>query len=153
MAIVNWAENELELAGYRADDKEEGPNKWLREGVLDLLRVFADQGHSGSSAPYAVGIFERLASWKPLTPLTGHDDEWNEVGEGVYQSKRASNVFKDSDGNAYQIDGIVFWEWFEDEETGERHKSYFTCSDSRVPVTFPYTVPDKPEYQERKPTP
>jgi len=145
--LQSWAERELEFAGYKADDKEDGPNKWIREGTLELLRVFGEQGHSGSSAPFAVNMFERLASWKTLTPLTGSDDEWVEVGEGVLQNKRASNVFKEN-GKAEWIDGIVFWEWYTDEETGEKIKSYYTGKGSRVAITFPFTMPDKPEYRE-----
>jgi hypothetical protein len=145
---IKWAEQELEFAGYRADDTEDGPNKWLREGTLELLRVFSEQGHSGMSAPFAIKLFADLANHKPLTPLTGNDDEWDEVGTGVFQNKRASNVFKEG-GEAYWMDGIVFWEWFTSEETGERFKSYFTSRDSRVPVTFPFTMPDEPEYRER----
>ncbi len=147
MNMQKWAERELELAGYKAADTEEGPMKWLREGTLDLLEVFGKQGHSGGSAPHAVRIFERLASWKPLTPLTGKDDEWEKSGDH-WQNKRASNVFKDADGRAYDIRGIVFWEWHQPEE-GEKYKTYFTCSDSSVYITFPYSVPDKPEYRER----
>jgi len=115
---------------------------------LKLLEVFSEEGHSGSSAPYAVHMFSRLASWKPLTPLTGEDDEWNEVGTGAWQNNRASNVFKDETG-AYWSDGIVFWEWYEDQETGKKYKSHFQCRDSRVPITFPFTMPDEPEYRER----
>lgn len=147
MSMIDWAKNELELAGYKSD-AEDGPNKWLRDGVLKLLEAFCEEGHSGSSAPFAVSLFSRLASWKPLAPLTGEDDEWNEVGNGTWQNRRASNVFKDASG-PYWSDGIVFWEWYTDEKTGKRYKSYFTCSDSRVPITFPFTMPDEPEYRER----
>lgn len=118
--------------------------------VMKLLDVFADEGHSGSSAPYAIGLFEKLAGFKPIVPLTGEDWEWNVVdrGDGIhamYQNKRCGHVFKDENG-AYDIDGIVFYEWHTDEETGEKHKSYFTSRESRVPVTFPYTP--KTEYKE-----
>ena len=148
MDMMSWAENELKLAGYRADDAEEGHDKWLREGVLRLLDVFCDEGHSGSSAAQSISIFQRLAFWKPLTPLTGEDDEWNEVGDGLWQNRRASDVFKDESGKAWWNRGIVFWEWFEDEETGERYKTYFKNKDSAVPIDFPFAVPDEPEYRE-----
>ena len=148
METMTWAERELEAAGYRADDKEEGPNKWLRENVLELLEVFRKQGHSGNSAPFAIRLFSLLASNRPLTPLTGDDSEWNEVGENVWQNNRDSRVFKNEKGEAHQIDGIVFWEWYEDEETGEKHKSYFTNSESSIPVEFPYLPPEKPEYRK-----
>ena len=144
--MTDWAKRELDLAGY-GEDQEEGPNTWLRENVLELLEVFSGQGHSGSSAPFAIELFYNLARWKPLTPLTGEDDEWIEVGDGVFQNRRASSVFKEN-GQARWIDGIVFWEWFQDEETGEQFKSYFTSRDSSVPISFPFAMPDKPEYRE-----
>lgn len=36
----SWAKTELELAGYFVDDPEDGPNKWLAQGNLELLEVF-----------------------------------------------------------------------------------------------------------------
>jgi hypothetical protein len=120
--------------------------------VLKLLEVFDEEGHSGSSAPYAINLFEKLAKFEPVAPLTGEDWEWTNVSEyggrnnGIlYQNKRCGHVFKDDDG-AYDMDGVIFWEWFTDKETGEKFKSYFTGRESRVPVTFPYTP--KREYRE-----
>lgn len=118
--------------------------------VLKLLEVFTDEGHSGSSAPYAINLFQKLAKFEPVVPLTGEDWEWSEVslygGGPLYQNIRCSHVFKDANG-AYDIDGIVWYDWHTDEETGEKYKSHFTSRESRVPVTFPY-VP-KTEYKER----
>ena len=119
-------------------------------GVMDLLRVFSEQGHSGSTAPYTINLFTKLAAFEPIVPLTGEDWEWSEVGEGVFQNKRCSHVFKQAnrfDGQAYDIEGRIFWEWYIDKETGKRHKSHFTNSESFVPITFPYT-PSK-EYVEK----
>lgn len=124
--------------------------------VLKLMDIFAEEGHSGSTAPYAINMFKKLAMFKPLTPLTGADDEWTDVSaysdDPRYQNKRLSSVFKDEDGQAYDIEGKVFWEWampYEGREPFEPYKSYYTSRDSRVPVTFPYNVPDKPEYVYR----
>jgi len=133
MSLLAHAEAELEAAGYRADDLEDGPNKWMRANVLDLLRVFAGQGHSGHSAPYCIDLFEKLARYQPLTPLTGVDEEWNDVsemsGKPMWQNKRCSRVFKGADGRAYDIDGKVF----RDPDGG-----CFTNAESRVYVAFPY---------------
>ena len=128
----------------------------LCEHVLELLTVFSNEGHSGSTAPYTIDLFQRLAMFKPIAPLTGEDWEWTEVSETMgskcWQNKRCSSVFKDENGECYDIDGKVFWEWampYEGREPFEPYKSYYTCRESSVPVNFPYTVPDKPEYVYR----
>jgi hypothetical protein len=41
--MLKWAENELRLAGYNPNDEEDGPNKWLAEGTLELLKVFSPE--------------------------------------------------------------------------------------------------------------
>lgn len=115
--------------------------------VLDLLKVFSDEGHSGSTAPYAVNLFKQLAMFEPIVPLTGEDWEWKDLGNNKYQNKRCSHVFKDADGSVYDSEGKIFWEWYKDEETGKKMKSYFTSRESRVPITFPY-IPEK-VYVER----
>jgi hypothetical protein len=131
--------------GKFIDDMQE----MMCKQVIDLLNLFATHGHSGSSAPYAINMFEKLAKFDPIAPLTGEDWEWSEVSAGVYQNKRCSHVFKQADrfdGQAYDIDAIVFWDWVTDKDTGEQYKSHYTSSDSFVPITFPY-VPHR-EYRE-----
>jgi hypothetical protein len=120
--------------------------------VLALLDVFSAEGHSGSSAPYAINLFKTLAMFEPVVPLTGEDWEWTDVsdtfgsrGHKLYQNKRCGRVFKD-ENDTYDIEGKVFYEWYTD-ENGEKFKSHYTSRDSRVPVTFPY-VPTT-VYEER----
>ena len=146
--MLEWAEEELRYAGYDINDPEDGPNRWLAEGTLELLKVFSEQGHSGMSAPYAVALFEKLAMWKPIAPLTGEDDEWNEVDGGTLQNKRCGSVFKGADGQSYWMNGRVFWEWYSapDIDDGKPYKSHYTGRESRVNIEFPWTQPDSPEY-------
>lgn len=126
------AMREFKAAGYIPLDQpqEDGPNKWIQENVLELLRVFAKQGHSGFSAPYCIEMFRKLAMFEPLVPLQGTDDEWNDVGDGFWQNNRCSHVFKGADGRAYDIDGRIF---------REPDGCCYTNRDSRVYITFPYT--------------
>ena len=143
---------EFRAAGWLDDDGKyyDEMQEAICKHVLKLLDVFADEGHSGTSAPYAVNVFRKLAMYLPLVPLTGEDWEWHEASEGVFQNKRCSRVFKQADrfdGQAYDIDGIVFYDWHIDKETGEKHKSYYTDRESMVPVIFPYTPAT--EYVER----
>jgi hypothetical protein len=152
MSSLKYAESELDRIGM-TDDSTDEMNLAMRKHILHMIKEFADEGHSGFSASYAIGILTKLLEFKPLTPLTGEDDEWTNVGDRGggdihYQNKRYSAVFKDSNGEVYNIDGKVFWEWYEGEDG--KYKSYYTSRDSRVPVTFPYTVPDKPIYEYRE---
>ena len=150
MSLLSYAESELDRIGLTEEDEYNG---MMRKHILHMIKEFADEGHSGFSAQYAIDILSKLLSFKPLTPLTGEDDEWCDVSEysgtTTYQNKRCSSVFKEGkDGEAYNIDGKVFWEWYKDED-GNAFKSYYGCRDSRVPVTFPYTVPEEPIYEYR----
>lgn len=104
---------------------------------MDLIEKFAEEGHSGMSANIAINVFERVARFEPLTPLTGADDEWVESMPGTFQNVRCPHVFKEN-GEAYDIDGRIF---------REPDGSCYTKKDSRVPVTFPYTP--RREYVDR----
>jgi len=129
--LIEHAKREFLALGYKPIEQEEdGPNKWIQENVFELLRVFSEQEHSGSSAPYCIGIFEKLARFEPLCPLIGTDDEWNEVEPGVWQNKRCTHVFKDADGRAYDTRGRVF---------RELGGGCYVSRDSWVFITFPYT--------------
>lgn len=129
--LIKHAKRELKAMGYDLNEKEEGPNKWICENILELLDVFSKQEHSGSSAPYCISLFTKLANFEPVCPLTGNDDEWNEVGDNVYQNNRCSHVFKQGkDGVAYDIEGKIF---------KESDGCCYTSIESRVNVTFPYT--------------
>ena len=138
--LVEHAKRELETAGLLSKDSDYGG--LLGESVLEIVEVFAKQGHSGMSASVTVSLLEKLLRFKPLSPLTGDDSEWNEVGDGEYQNNRCSHVFKNAEG-AYDIEGRIF---------REQSGSCYTGYESRVPVEFPYVpkresvdVPDKSE--------
>lgn len=136
--LVDYAKDELKRIGMI--DSGEPYNDLAAKAILDLIELFDSQGHTGFSAPYVARMFHRLAMFKPLSPLTGEDDEWNDIGDGCLQNKRYSAVFKDKDGIAYNFEGKAFT---------DDGKTWYTCKGSRVNVTFPYAVPDKPEYVYR----
>jgi hypothetical protein len=159
MAMLDWAKHELDLIGLRENSGDE-MNDAMRKHIIHMVEEFAKEGHSGFSASYAIGILEKILKYEPLSPILGTDEEWSDVSEHndriTYQNKRCSHVFKEGDGQAYDINGKVFWEWAErpldDDEEGypgtRKFKSYYTSRDSRVYITFPYTP--KVEYVERK---
>jgi len=128
MSYVEHAEREFKAMGWRSDDPDD-PQNWVCDNVIELLKVFGEQGHSGSSAPYVMEVFKKAAMFELLCPLTGEDNEWQDVGDGVFQNNRCGHVFKDGRG-AYDSNGRIFRD----------PKGYtFISYKSRVPVTFPYT--------------
>lgn len=85
----------------------------------DALKVFGDEDHSGASAHreanYITDALKRTLLFGILSPLSGVDDEWMDVGEdeGVvcFQNKRLSSVFKEGvGGRPYYIDALIFKE-------------------------------------------
>lgn len=129
--LVKHAELELKMAGLLSEDFFYGSQ--FGEGIIEIVKLFANQGHTGMSAGIAIDVLSKLLNFKPLGPLTGSDEEWIEVSEGLFQNKRCSNVFRDKNlfnGQAYDIDAVVF-----EDQDGSR----FTSSDSFRPIVFPYT--------------
>jgi hypothetical protein len=124
---------ELEFKAMGWDLEHDGTQSLMCNQVCELLDLFGSHGHSGSSAPYAIQMFKKLASFEPLGPLTGEEWEWMEVGPGVFQNKRCGHVFKQADrfcGQAYDLEGRIF---------REPSGACYQNSDSQVPITFPYT--------------
>jgi len=114
--LIKHAERELKLAGLF--DKDSDYNGMLGDAVMELMKVFSNQGHSGMSASMVSSLFDKLSRFKQLTPLTFKDDEWNEPGENSYQNKRRSSVFKDGkDGKPYFIDAYTMIAIFPDGHT------------------------------------
>lgn len=125
------------------DDLSDRMNKSMRAAVLDMVLVFCTEGHSGFSANYTVGCLQKVLRYEPLTPLTGDDDEWNEIGgfadggRAMWQNKRCSKIFKEIVNGrveCYNIEGYVF-----EEPSGAR----FTGYGSRRTVAFPHS-PNEP---------
>lgn len=126
--LVKHAEVEMKVAGLY--DEDAGYGGMMPEAVMELVKVFSEQGHSGFSANLCLSIFNKVARFEPLAPLTGEDDEWREVEDGLWQNKRCSHVFRGSDGRAYDIHGRTF---------REPNGACYTGPGSRVYVEFPYT--------------
>ena len=131
--MLDWAKKEL----ARIEHDEEGFQNLLDKNVIELLETLCNQGHTNNTAPYVISIFSRLAMYKPITPLTGEDDEWHDCGNGTFQNKRYSAVFKGANGRAYNIEGKIF-----SDDNGE---TWWTNKDSKVYIDFPYVVPEEPE--------
>lgn len=74
-------------------------------------------------------LFCKLALFKPISPLTGEEDEWLDWDNNVRQNKRCGHVFQERNGDAYDSMGLI-WR----EESGV----CFTDTYSRLYIQFPY---------------
>jgi len=91
--------------------------------------LFSEQEHSGFSASLVISLFQRLSKFQPLTPLTGEDDEWMEVTENTFQSKRCPTVFKEGN-ETYDLDSKVYV---------LPDGSKYGAKRPLINITFPYT--------------
>jgi hypothetical protein len=133
--LVEHAKRELELAWPTGQCEMQDA---IKADILALVETFAEQGHSGTTAPYCLQYFQRLANFKNISPLTGADSEWVEVGHNIFQNNRCGEVFKEGkDGQAYWSNGKIF---------REPDGCCYSSRDSRVDIEFPWVMPDKPEY-------
>lgn len=135
-SLVAWVERELNMLHKDKDGMQDAMNKC----IMDIVEVFDKQGHSGFSASYVISAIHRLLAWKPLTPLTGADEEWEKTSTpGLEQNRRYTSVFRENGDNAtaYDTKGKIF--------SDNGGITWFTSKESHVPITFPYTVPERPQ--------
>jgi hypothetical protein len=108
------AESEMRRAGLYDADADSGPGA-IAKNVLELIQVFASQGHSGGSAMMTIGLFEKLVRFQPLTPITSDPAEWMEViapganvraePTGLWQNRRKPSSFSRDGGKTwYDLD-------------------------------------------------
>jgi hypothetical protein len=67
MSLVAYATDELKRAGLFDKDADYGG--LIGPAVIEMMKQFAAEGHSGNSAKTVLQIFERLARYRPLTPI------------------------------------------------------------------------------------
>ena len=103
--LEDHAERELRLAGLFDADADYGG--MLAPAIMKLIRIFAEEGHSGASAAWSLQIFTQLASFKALTALTNNPAEWHDVTDmgdktkPMWQNIRQSSCFSDDNGKTY----------------------------------------------------
>ena len=169
----SFAKQELDILAVTVPDAAITP---FAKEILALCEKFGQSGQSGGSAPYTASAISKavkhLMLQEPICPVTGIDEEWNNVSEYgsgkeekdcVWQNNRCSALFKTLDNKAYYIDAIV-WKGEEkyDTFTGRVYidDKDFELIGSRQYVKFPFTpktfyidviyVPITKEEAERK---
>jgi hypothetical protein len=99
--LVEHARIELELLGEYQE---------VIDGFLDVIQAFANMGHSGSSAAFAIPTISKLLSFENISPLTDDPDEWQHHSEefwgapnGIWQNKRNSKAFSKDGGKTFYL--------------------------------------------------
>jgi hypothetical protein len=94
---------------YDGDDKNEEDvsyNTMVADAVMELMKTFSKQGHSGFSAGMVREIFDKLASFKTLSPITSDPEEWTNVAtdgqKDLWQSKRDPAMFSHDGGKTWK---------------------------------------------------
>jgi hypothetical protein len=106
--LATHAENEMRLAGLYDDDADYGSGAIAGE-VMKLVKALESGGHSGGSHGMTLAIFDKVARFQTLSPLTDSPDEWMDVGEygkpegslGIWQSRRNPACFSNDGGKTY----------------------------------------------------
>ena len=113
MSLLEHAKRELKLAGYDISDKgcdihdDTGYVNSCARNAYELIEALDKADHSGMSVEITLDIFNKLAKWKTLTPLTNNPDEWTQLSEWEsvgYQSKRNPSCFTSDFKTYHDID-------------------------------------------------
>jgi hypothetical protein len=157
------AKRELEILSKSATDPDNRPiiEPFIKE-ILALCEKFGNSGQSGGSAPYTAtalsNAIKKLCLQEPICPITGIDEEWNDVANydndtPLYQNNRCSGLFKEGkSGIPYYLDAVIkktpngtcwhgcFWKSKEDYLTGNTNlkiaPKWYIKSFPFTPTTF-----------------
>jgi hypothetical protein len=105
--LTEHARDELTRAGLF--DKDSDYNGMLGTAVMELMEVFAKQGHSGASAALTTQLFSKLSRYQTLMPITSDPQEWmgvsGQMNYECWQHKRQPSVFSTDGGKTwYDLD-------------------------------------------------
>lgn len=117
--FILHARREFEILKQSCGDNECEKPIILRyeKEIYDILKKVSKEGLSGGSAPYYASIIsnsiKHLIMFETMSPLTGEDNEWNDIsdycnGKKSWQNNRNSAVFKWSNGKYTYNDAVIF---------------------------------------------
>lgn len=106
--LVKHAEREMRLAGLYDADSDYGG--MIPEAVINMIKA-RGEGHSGGSHYLTMQVFNKVANYETLTPITSNPDEWfmhdanYTGGKEMWQNTRQSSCFSYDAGQTwYDID-------------------------------------------------
>lgn len=100
--LIDHAQRELKLAGL--DDPSDGVQHAINANILELIAVFAAQGHSGTTAAYVLSVFDKLARFRTISAndhALYEDRTQLNGGKTLWQDVRDSRWFSDDEGKTW----------------------------------------------------
>lgn len=102
--LRNHAVRELKMLNDLEPKDEINDPVWsnmIDDAVMGLIETFISQGHSGGSAYTVLALFEKLANFEALTPITDRPSEWHEHPDNLWQNTRNGALFSNDGGKTY----------------------------------------------------
>lgn len=94
--LVAHALRELDRIG---ETSHEAPS--MRDCVVEIVRKFSEQGHSGFSAAWLSAVLDKLLRFQPLAPITDNPEDWFEPADSLWQCVRDPECFSEDGGKTY----------------------------------------------------
>ena len=116
------------------------PDSVIRDFIPEILQIcesFGKSGQSGGSYSFVANALaetiKKLCKQETISPLTGEDYEWYDVGsygdDYTFQNARDSAVFKQGiDGEPYYINAIIWRGQYDWDKGTDRREDYYTGS-------------------------
>ena len=105
MGLREHAEREVELVGLLDEDSDYGG--MVGRAVIELSALFGAQGHSGTSAAITLDVFEKVARFQNLSPLTSDPEDWIDQSEAfgrpMWQNRRNHQAFSKDGGTTWYL--------------------------------------------------
>lgn len=135
--ILEHARTELFLANLLATDPTSIQNK-ISNCTLKIIEScsYIEGLANEEILDRTLDLVCKLLKWKPLTPLTGDEKEWEDISDDyclqpgeLYINKRYRAVIKKKDGTAIDTQAYLY-------QTSDGHKELNINSSKQI--TFPY---------------
>lgn len=126
------------------DEDPYGMQRLITNNILEVHNAFIAHELSEEEIKIAISLMQ----FHPITPLTGEEDEWEDISDfdgdknKRLQNKRFSSVFKLVCNNGIEIAYHSGNDIFSDD--GGR-TFYSTGTFGRKQIAFPYEIPEEPE--------
>ena len=144
MNLRDYALSELSKTCF--NNNTIGLNLEIHKTVMQILEIIDMGDFDDTSSRAITSTVSRLINKKPLTPLTGHDNEWTliQTNPTLHVNNRCSSVYKNECNVSYDTSAIKGYTFIADRLGNKLH--VFTRDELNIKnITFPYDVPDSPK--------